>query len=474
MLPRIWTRQPPGVALLTPEFFDRSELCFLPNSLHIKNLAKSNPGKVLTRVSPVLKGSLAGCGVGCSDTTHAFGDSDWIDPIATSNGTGTGAFSLLINATLASAAARTIPFIIRQNSGNYNTVLVLQNGYGPEGGSSGISESGTVYIGSLDSGAASYRGLKLASALTATPTPITLLYNRYADGTSSLWANGVLAASNATGYLNDLTVGTAMMLSIGGAMHSAGFATPDPTNLIYSANRSFSAAESARLSRNPWQIFQAPQRKLWASVGGASDHSLTGNGITTSAATLGTPALTQDHAVVGAAISTSAATLGTPAITQDHVITAAAIATGAATLGSPALSGEDAHALTADAITTAAAILGTPGLTQDHALIGGAIAAGPPTFGPVTLEQQHVLLATGITTSPATLGTPALSGELFTAEQLAYLLAYMQENLMIPTAAENAAAVIAAAQAAPIHAEIKMVAGSPITGSGTPAAPWGP
>jgi hypothetical protein len=44
----------------------------------------------------------------------------------------------------------------------------------------------------------------------------------------------------------------------------------------------------------------------------------------------------------------------------------------------------------------------------------------------------------------------------------------------IPTAAQNAAAVLAAAQATPIHADIKAVNGYSVAGAGTPGNPWGP
>lgn len=44
----------------------------------------------------------------------------------------------------------------------------------------------------------------------------------------------------------------------------------------------------------------------------------------------------------------------------------------------------------------------------------------------------------------------------------------------VPTAAQNAAAVLAAAQAAPIHADIRRVNSYAVAGEGTPADPWGP
>jgi len=43
-----------------------------------------------------------------------------------------------------------------------------------------------------------------------------------------------------------------------------------------------------------------------------------------------------------------------------------------------------------------------------------------------------------------------------------------------PTAAENAAAVLAAAQIAPIHADMRHIKGQVVGGTGTEADPWGP
>lgn len=42
----------------------------------------------------------------------------------------------------------------------------------------------------------------------------------------------------------------------------------------------------------------------------------------------------------------------------------------------------------------------------------------------------------------------------------------------VPTAASNAAAVLSAAQASPIHANTKLQNGAPVIGDGTPANKW--
>jgi len=84
-------------------------------------------------------------------------------------------------------------------------------------------------------------------------------------------------------------------------------------------------------------------------------------------------------------------------------------------------------------------------------------------------------------------GTALRLGDIppFTQEQLTFMLAYIQENLMVPTAQENAAAVLAAMQASPPPINVKLVNGTEISGSGVPPTiidgvvtdpgdPWGP
>ena len=82
-----------------------------------------------------------------------------------------------------------------------------------------------------------------------------------------------------------------------------------------------------------------------------------------------------------------------------------------------------------------------------------------------------------ISGSPA-LGSPALSSGTspFTQEQLDYLLAYMQDNLMIPTAADIAAAVVAAMQTSPtpFPSNVTHFNGNPTVGSGQPNDPVRP
>ena len=60
----------------------------------------------------------------------------------------------------------------------------------------------------------------------------------------------------------------------------------------------------------------------------------------------------------------------------------------------------------------------------------------------------------------------------FSDDELAFLLAYMQENLMIPTTEQIAAAVLAALNATTIPVDTKKMNGHTIIGGSSEADPW--
>ena len=74
------------------------------------------------------------------------------------------------------------------------------------------------------------------------------------------------------------------------------------------------------------------------------------------------------------------------------------------------------------------------------------------------------------------LSAPSLSSGtmLFTQEELDFLLAYMQENLMIPSTSDIAAAVLAALQTTAIPVNTVQINSKPLAGSGRPADPMRP
>ena len=60
----------------------------------------------------------------------------------------------------------------------------------------------------------------------------------------------------------------------------------------------------------------------------------------------------------------------------------------------------------------------------------------------------------------------------FSDDELAFLVAYMQEHLMIPTTEQIAAAVLAALQATTIPVNNTLINGAPVIGDGSEANPW--
>ncbi|MEN6635550.1 MAG: hypothetical protein ABFC56_06865 [Clostridiaceae bacterium] len=60
----------------------------------------------------------------------------------------------------------------------------------------------------------------------------------------------------------------------------------------------------------------------------------------------------------------------------------------------------------------------------------------------------------------------------FSDDELAFLVAYMQEHLMIPTTEQIAAAVLAALQGTTIPVDTKLMNGAPVVGDGSELNPW--
>lgn len=391
--------QPRGIGLLTPEYFNRSAICLLPTTgLDLINRAQANHGKRLTRGAPVLKASAAGIGVGCSNTTRSYLDTDWVNPLQSEVSDGTGAFSLLLAATLTSAAARSIPFHVRLNSGAFNTVFIVQNGGRDEGADTSYNEAGTLWMGTFEGVTNHARGLKVTGAFGAAPTQIAALFNRYADGTTSLWLNGVKAASNAVGYQTAITTGAAQYLALGGFASADGFASPDPVNLLYAANRAFGDAQSSQISRNPWSIFQVA-RRIWVPVsagGGALAAAASGGSSASGSANLsaqialgavgvalagGSAALSADVPLSAAGISIASGSAGP---TASITISAAGLAQAAGEAG-----------LSAEVLLTASGAAQASGNAVLAAQLSAQAAGAAQAGGASVLSVVVQLVASG-------------------------------------------------------------------------------
>ena len=151
--------------------------------------------------------------------------------------------------------------------------------------------------------------------------------------------------------------------------------------------------EAKRLTENPWQIFKAPSRRLWAASAGGTTHDLIGVGQISSAEAFGTSALSAGVTSSGAATSEA---LGSPGVTAE--ISATGIATVEA-IGSAAI----VAGVAAAGIETVEA----EGSTQLAAGIAGSAIASTEALGDATLTAT--IQAAGIT-SIETVGAPEVGG----------------------------------------------------------------
>lgn len=334
----------------------------------------------------------------------------------------------------------------------------------------------------------------------SSPSGIIAFVCRQKGTLLTIWINGKIVGSGTVAVST-----TDVSFTICGNAWNGWASWQSPIGLIGVANKAWTEDFSAKASTDAWQIFRAPDSRIFVPTGagaGGGD-SLTASSIIASPATVGSPllsqkhalsalsiasapavvaspAITQRHALSATAVSASPAVVGSPLVTQKHVLSATAILSAPAIVGSPTLTEIVAGILSALPIVAAPAVVGAPAIGQKHALSAGAISAGPATFGTPTLAQQHVLMAQGITAGAAVVGAPALTpggAALFTPEQLAYILAYVEANMAVPTPAEISAAVLAALQASsvPFPANVKKVNDRTVVGQGlAPPNHWRP
>ena len=294
-------------------------------------------------------------------------------------------------------------------------------------------------------------------------------------------------------------------------------------------------ALSARLyaDRFPYNLFKAPARRLWVS---APSGSLEVNASLGTATASGFNASIDRQLLISANLGTATANGFTANVDRQYSITtsigtatasgfAADISSGdlniTASLGTATASGFTANVDRQNSFTTTLGVASATGLTASidrqlsvAAQFATATASGflanidrqtaiAATTGIATASgftanissgDLNILASLGVATASgftatvsdqdtiyATLGTATASGHTagisfggFTIEQLNFLTYWMENNMAIPTPEQIAAAVLLAAQAAPIHSEIKKVAGETVIGSGTEAEPWGP
>ena len=278
-------------------------------------------------------------------------------------------------------------------------------------------------------------------------------------------------------------------------------------------------SELVSLSANPWQIFKPLPRRIFAPVATSSDHLIIGANSSqintasggaigqthlatisnsTQANTASQGAISQSHLVTASASnqsnvasdasvsqsliqlvtaldSTQANTASQAAINQTHLVAAvpsnqantvsdAAIQqahlvlsanSNQANVASPASITQALDKFVTAADSTQANTASAGSIIQTHLIQCAGVAIDNVASASAVVQGHLVGAANCVQGNIVSTGSITSGAVLFTQEQLNYLLAYIEANMAVPTTAEIAAAVLAAAQLTPIHADIK-------------------
>ena len=117
-----------------------------------------------------------------------------------------------------------------------------------------------------------------------------------------------------------------------------------------------------------------------------------------------------------------------------------------------------AMSLVGAADSTQANTASTATIKQTHLLTCAAVAVDNIASASAIVQTHLIAAANAVIANTATSAAVSSGIALFTQAELDFLLAYMQENLMIPSASEIAAAVLAALQATQIPVDVNAIA----------------
>lgn len=390
------TRQPQELAGLSDAYLDGSVIGLNFGASINANLAQYLHNRLIPRASDGVKISKDGRGIYCTDTTRSLLDNDFGAPMVTSDGAGTGDFSIAGVISPKSAATRSPVLHMRYNTAApFTSLFVLVNGYYQDNLTSGSNEAGTLYIGSFH-GVTNYnaRGLKVTGIVNG--QTLNFVYNRYTSGYQELWVNGALVSSGTTVVNPVLAPGT-QQFAIGGFAQAAGFPYVDPTNLIYVSNK---AIDGAAVSANPWQILEPQSRSLWIpGAVPAVPHSVTtASSSQGNASSIGAISQTHNIAVTSSAQSNVSTTTE---IQQTHLIgvrissQANASSAGAVTQGAQITVASSAQATTS---TTAS-------IGQMH-LVSAASASQVNASSPVAVSQDGTAFITAASSTQYSVTSP--------------------------------------------------------------------
>jgi hypothetical protein len=251
ILPRRFRKD--GAVELAPEFFPGSALSFdlrTPNAA--RNLAQANYGRVLPRAAANWKVGQGGNGIFCNSDTRALLDDAWPNPVVTSDGSGTGDYTLTASIS-PTAGVRQIAFHV-WNLTSFRSLIIYPNAYYAEGSTTSVASSGTLWCGSFD-GTVFARGLRVDDVVNG--QRLDIVYRRASTGAAEMWINGVLRASNTISVNNVFSTGIASV-AIGGWATSTGVAATYPIHTIHVANKLL----DGEISENLQAILYKEQKRV--------------------------------------------------------------------------------------------------------------------------------------------------------------------------------------------------------------------
>lgn len=153
------------------------------------------------------------------------------------------------NTSLAGAVNHTLMVFVSVDANVYPINDVAFNSWGDNNSFGlGLNANGTVYVRAIGAGA------YLTTAGFVPLRKVVAVISVVDSGGTTIYIDGKVAATSATGYANNAAGGTAVR-PYGFTASSSGVYKPARTYLSAGWGRSLSPAEVLQISQNPWQIF---------------------------------------------------------------------------------------------------------------------------------------------------------------------------------------------------------------------------
>jgi hypothetical protein len=343
ILPSRWTSQPQGIVEPRPDFIGRAGFLFdhKRSEGSIQNLAAD--GYVLGAVANSLQVNSAGIGAKCSSNTRSYYAAGW-NPFTTSDGAGTGDFTVIILSSPQSGTTNTGPIVhLRNDVGTsyFESFLARTNRYHTNGDTSGAStlSAGDIWLGTFSSqpGHGAW-GIRDAGALNGQPH--CWVFKR--EGTTvALWRDGRFIGRATGAAQTDLTSTANPKFSINGWASADGFIADGITQVTAELNYAVPDGYAQSLSANPWgEIFKKRPHILYFDVGGGGGATDYPTAADSSSFALTGSAANGVSAKVGVADASSYAITGSDANGAKSIVAAAESSTYTIT-------GSDANAIRA-------------------------------------------------------------------------------------------------------------------------------